>query len=83
MLVLARLHQDFLSLPVKLGREVAANIAKLPQGVAAEPRASIDPHCRCDLNSGYFAGLRSLTSWASFLLMHCTSSVSNDFTITS
>jgi len=42
-------------------RRIAVNIAKLPE----LPRASID-RFRYDLNSGHFAALRSLTSWAIF-----------------
>jgi hypothetical protein len=39
-------------------------IAKLPQGAAAEATGLYRPHFRYDLNPGHFAGLRSLTSWA-------------------
>jgi hypothetical protein len=42
---------------------IAANVAKLPQGAAAEATALYRPHFRYDLNSGHFAALRSLTSW--------------------
>jgi hypothetical protein len=45
-------------------RRIAANIAKLPQGAAAEATGLYRPHIRYDLNSRHFAGLRSLTSWA-------------------
>jgi hypothetical protein len=50
---------------------IAANIAKLPQGLLQKPRASID-HFRYDLNSRHFAGLRSMTSW----LLHFASAFS-------
>jgi hypothetical protein len=43
-------------------RRIAANIAKLPQGAAAEATGLYRP--RHDLNFRHFAGLRSLTSWA-------------------
>jgi hypothetical protein len=43
---------------------IAANIGKLPQGAAAEATGLYRPHFRYDLNSRHFAGLRSLTSWA-------------------
>ena len=43
---------------------IAVNIAKLPQGAAAEATGLYRPHFRYDLNTGHFAGLRSLTSWA-------------------
>jgi hypothetical protein len=43
---------------------IAVNIAKLPQGAAAEATGLYRPHFRYDLNSRHFAGLRSLTSWA-------------------
>ena len=44
-------------------RRIAANIGKLPQGAAAEATGLYRPHFRYELNSGHFAGLRSLTSW--------------------
>jgi len=43
---------------------IALNIAKLPQGAAAEATGLYRSHFRYDLNYGHFAGLRSLTSWA-------------------
>jgi hypothetical protein len=45
-------------------RRIAANIAKPPQAAAAEATGLYRTHFRYDLNSGHFAGLRSLTSWA-------------------
>jgi hypothetical protein len=51
---------------------IAANIAKLPQGAAAEATGVYRPHFRYDLNSRHFAGLRSLTSW----LLHFASAFS-------
>jgi hypothetical protein len=44
-------------------RRIVADIAKLPQGAAAEATGLYRPHFRYDLNTGHFAGLRSLTSW--------------------
>ena len=52
-------------------RRIAANIAKLLQGLQQKPRASIDP-TSADLNSRHFAGLRSLTLW----LLHFASAFS-------
>jgi hypothetical protein len=51
---------------------IAVNIAKLPQGAAAEATGLYRPHFRYDLNSRHFAGLRSLTSWATSGLMQCS-----------
>ena len=51
-------------------RRIAANIAKLPE-LLPKPRP-LSTHFRYDLNSGHFAALRSLTSWATFGLMRCS-----------
>jgi hypothetical protein len=51
-------------------RRIAANITKLPQGAAAKATGLHRPHFRYDLNSGHFAGLRSLKSWATGRVTH-------------
>jgi hypothetical protein len=51
-------------------RRRAGDIAKLPQGAAAEATGLYRPHFRYDLNSRHFAGLRSLTSWLHFSTGH-------------
>jgi hypothetical protein len=43
-------------------RQIAANIAKLPQGAAEKPTGLHRPHFRYDLKSRHFAELCSLTS---------------------
>jgi hypothetical protein len=48
---------------------IAANIGKLPQELC---RSHAPPHFRYDLNCGNFAGLHSLTSWATTRLMRCS-----------